>query len=464
MQASPNPPMIEIKQVSKWYGSFQVLDACTTAVAKGEVVVVCGPSGSGKSTLIKTVNALEPFQQGEIIVNGTSVGDPRTNLPKLRSVAGMVFQHFELFPHLSVTENLCLGQVKVLGRGRDEARQRALALLERVGLSAHKDKHPGELSGGQQQRVAIARALSMDPVVMLFDEPTSALDPEMVNEVLDVMTDLAGEGMTMMVVTHEMGFARRVADRVIFMDGGKIVEDCPKEQFFGNVESVRRARVSFFQNSPALKVMTEQTFAPRPANAVDLRSDTVTLPTEAMYERMRGAPIGDDALDGDPTVRELEAYVAAQLGKQAGLFVPSCTMANLLAVLAQTQRNEQVILESTAHMYTSERGAAAFTGVFYHCVPGADGAMDLNRLEEALLTEGMRLKTSLVAMETTHNNAGGTVLPLDHMRSVYGMANNRGISVHLDGARMYNAAVALGVTPLDIAQHADTVSLCLSRA
>ena len=210
--------------------------------------------------------------------------------------------------------------------------------------------------------------------------------------------------------------------------------------------------------------MTEHTSAPCPANAVDLRSDTVTLPTEAMYERMRGAPIGDDALDGDPTVRELEAYVAAQLGKQAGLFVPSCTMANLLAVLAQTQRNEQVILESTAHMYTSERGAATFTGVFYHCVPGADGAMDLNWLEEALLTEGMRLKTSLVAMETTHNNAGGTVLPLDHMRSVYGMANSRGISVHLDGARMYNAAVALGVTPLEIAQHADTVSLCLSRA
>jgi glutamate/aspartate transport system ATP-binding protein len=205
-------------------------------VGRGEVVVVCGPSGSGKSTLIKTVNALEPFQKGEIQVNGISVGDPRTNLPKLRAVAGMVFQHFELFPHLSVTENLCLGQLKVLKRGKDEARQRALALLERVGLSAHKDKHPGELSGGQQQRVAIARALSMDPVVMLFDEPTSALDPEMVNEVLDVMTDLAAEGMTMMVVTHEMGFARRVADRVIFMDGGKIVEDCDKEQFFGDVE------------------------------------------------------------------------------------------------------------------------------------------------------------------------------------------------------------------------------------
>ncbi len=236
MQSSSNPPMIEIRQVSKWYGDFQVLDDCSTTVRRGEVVVVCGPSGSGKSTLIKTVNALEPFQKGEIVVNGVSVGDPRTNLPKLRAVAGMVFQHFELFPHLSVTENLCLGQIKVLKRGKDEARQRALALLDRVGLSAHKDKHPGELSGGQQQRVAIARALSMDPVVMLFDEPTSALDPEMVNEVLDVMTDLAGEGMTMMVVTHEMGFARRVADRVIFMDGGKIVEDCQKEQFFGNVE------------------------------------------------------------------------------------------------------------------------------------------------------------------------------------------------------------------------------------
>jgi len=236
MQDTSQPPMIAIRQVSKWYGDFQVLDDCSTSVGRGEVVVICGPSGSGKSTLIKTVNALEPFQKGDIEVNGISVGDPRTNLPKLRAVAGMVFQHFELFPHLSVTENLCLGQIKVLKRGKDEARQRALALLDRVGLSAHKDKHPGELSGGQQQRVAIARALSMDPVVMLFDEPTSALDPEMVNEVLDVMTDLAGDGMTMMVVTHEMGFARRVADRVIFMDGGKIVEDCAKEQFFGNVE------------------------------------------------------------------------------------------------------------------------------------------------------------------------------------------------------------------------------------
>jgi len=237
--------MIDIKNVSKWYGDFQVLDDCTTRVDKGEVVVVCGPSGSGKSTLIKTVNALEPFQKGEIIVNGISVGDKRTNLPRLRAVAGMVFQHFELFPHLSVTENLCLGQTKVLKRSADVARARAHELLERVGLSAHRDKYPGALSGGQQQRVAIARALSMDPVVMLFDEPTSALDPEMVKEVLDVMTDLAREGMTMMVVTHEMGFARRVADRVIFMDAGRIVEDCPKDQFFGDI-SLRAPRAQQF--------------------------------------------------------------------------------------------------------------------------------------------------------------------------------------------------------------------------
>lgn len=237
--------MIEINNISKWYGDFQVLNDCTTRVAKGEVVVVCGPSGSGKSTLIKTVNALEPFEQGSITVNGISVGDSRTNLPRLRSIAGMVFQHFELFPHLTVTENLCLGQVKVLKRSRAEATERALALLDRVGLSVHKDKFPGNLSGGQQQRVAIARALSMDPVVMLFDEPTSALDPEMVKEVLDVMTDLASEGMTMMVVTHEMGFARRVADRVIFMDEGKIVEDCPKDEFFGDV-SLRAERTQLF--------------------------------------------------------------------------------------------------------------------------------------------------------------------------------------------------------------------------
>jgi glutamate/aspartate transport system ATP-binding protein len=228
--------MIEIKNVSKWYGSFQVLTDCTTSIAKGEVVVVCGPSGSGKSTLIKTVNALEPIQKGDIVVDGISVANPKTDLPKLRSRVGMVFQHFELFPHLTVTENLTLAQVKVLKRGKEEARVRALKLLDRVGLQAHKDKFPGQLSGGQQQRVAIARALSMDPIAMLFDEPTSALDPEMVNEVLDVMVDLAKEGMTMMVVTHEMGFARKVAHRVIFMDAGKIVEDCSKEAFFSSTE------------------------------------------------------------------------------------------------------------------------------------------------------------------------------------------------------------------------------------
>jgi glutamate/aspartate transport system ATP-binding protein len=226
--------MIDIKDVSKWYGTFQVLTDCTTAIKKGEVVVVCGPSGSGKSTLIKTVNALEPFQKGDIVVDGTSISDPKTNLPKLRSRVGMVFQHFELFPHLTVTENLTLAQIKVLGRTQSDALARGMKMLDRVGLSAHKDKYPGQLSGGQQQRVAIARALSMDPIVMLFDEPTSALDPEMVGEVLDVMVALAQEGMTMMVVTHEMGFARKVSHRVIFMDAGKIVEDCTRDEFFGN--------------------------------------------------------------------------------------------------------------------------------------------------------------------------------------------------------------------------------------
>jgi glutamate/aspartate transport system ATP-binding protein len=228
--------MIEIKNVSKWYGSFQVLTDCTTAIQKGEVVVVCGPSGSGKSTLIKTVNALEPFQKGDVVVDGISISDPKTDLPKLRARVGMVFQHFELFPHLTVTENLTLAQIKVLGRSQDEAKTRGLKMLDRVGLMVHKDKFPGQLSGGQQQRVAIARALSMDPIVMLFDEPTSALDPEMVGEVLDVMVLLAKEGMTMMVVTHEMGFARKVSHRVVFMDMGKIVEDCKKEDFFGSPE------------------------------------------------------------------------------------------------------------------------------------------------------------------------------------------------------------------------------------
>ncbi|HEY2989480.1 MAG TPA: amino acid ABC transporter ATP-binding protein [Candidatus Binatia bacterium] len=231
--------MISMDNVSKWYGQFQVLTDCTTKVEKGEVIVVCGPSGSGKSTLIKCVNALEPFQKGTITVNGVSVGDPKTDLPKLRAHVGMVFQHFELFPHLSIKENLSLAQMKVLGRNKDEALKRGLKLLDRVGLMEQKDKFPGQLSGGQQQRVAIARALSMDPICMLFDEPTSALDPEMINEVLDVMVQLAKEGMTMMVVTHEMGFARKVAHRVIFMDQGKIVEDAKKEDFFGKPRSER---------------------------------------------------------------------------------------------------------------------------------------------------------------------------------------------------------------------------------
>jgi glutamate/aspartate transport system ATP-binding protein len=231
--------MIEIINVSKWYGSFQVLTDCTTKVEKGEVIVVCGPSGSGKSTLIKTVNALEPFQKGDIVVDGTKINDPKTDLPKLRARVGMVFQNFELFPHLTITQNLTLGQVKVLGRKQEEAVTRGLKLLDRVGLIEQKDKFPGQLSGGQQQRVAIARALSMDPICMLFDEPTSALDPEMVNEVLDVMVALAKEGMTMMVVTHEMGFARKVANRVIFMDQGRIVEDASKDDFFGQPRSER---------------------------------------------------------------------------------------------------------------------------------------------------------------------------------------------------------------------------------
>jgi glutamate/aspartate transport system ATP-binding protein len=231
--------MIEMKDVSKWYGTFQVLKDCTTNVQKGEVIVVCGPSGSGKSTLIKVVNALEPFQKGDIVVDGIQVNDPKTDLPKLRARVGMVFQNFELFPHMTVIENLTIGQIKVLGRTEDEAVTRGLKYLDRVGLISQKDKFPGQLSGGQQQRVAIARALSMDPICMLFDEPTSALDPEMVNEVLDVMVGLAKEGMTMMVVTHEMGFARKVAHRVIFMDQGSIVEDASKEDFFGKPRSER---------------------------------------------------------------------------------------------------------------------------------------------------------------------------------------------------------------------------------
>jgi glutamate/aspartate transport system ATP-binding protein len=231
--------MITLSHVNKWYQAFQVLKDCSAEVAKGEVVVVCGPSGSGKSTLIKCVNGLEPFQQGTITVADISVGDRKTDLPKLRARIGMVFQHFELFPHLTVMRNLVLAQVKVLGRGRQESEQRGMRLLDRVGLREHAAKFPGQLSGGQQQRVAIARALAMDPIAMLFDEPTSALDPEMINEVLDVMVALAKDGMTMMVVTHEMGFARKVAHRVVFMDEGRIVEDAPTAEFFNQPRSDR---------------------------------------------------------------------------------------------------------------------------------------------------------------------------------------------------------------------------------
>ena len=245
-------PMIEIQHISKWYGDFQVLTDCTTSIEKGEVVVVCGPSGSGKSTLIKTVNALEPFQEGNIIVDGTLLKDPKTNLDQFRSRVGMVFQHFELFPHMTVLENLTLGQIKVLNRSKEEAKKKALQYLDRVGLTAHKDKFPGQLSGGQQQRVAIARGLCMDPVCMLFDEPTSALDPEMVGEVLDVMTQLAKEGMTMMCVTHEMGFARKVSSRVIFMDQGKILEDCPTQDFFNKPEERHERTKNFLDKISAV--------------------------------------------------------------------------------------------------------------------------------------------------------------------------------------------------------------------
>jgi glutamate/aspartate transport system ATP-binding protein len=231
--------MIEIKNANKWYGDFQVLSDCSTSVNKGEVVVVCGPSGSGKSTLIKCVNGLEPIDDGDIIVEGIKVNDKKTDLNQLRARIGMVFQNFELFPHMSAIENVKLGQLKVLGRSAAEAEEKARALLERVGLSEHAQKYPSQLSGGQQQRVAIARGLAMNPIAMLFDEPTSALDPEMINDVLDVMVELAEEGMTMMVVTHEMGFAQKVANRVVFMDEGKIVEDSPKDEFFGSPRSDR---------------------------------------------------------------------------------------------------------------------------------------------------------------------------------------------------------------------------------
>ncbi|EFL91909.1 ATPase component of glutamate ABC transporter [Candidatus Regiella insecticola LSR1] len=231
--------MISLENVSKWYDNFQVLINCSTEVKKGEVVVVCGPSGSGKSTLIKTVNALEPIQKGNITVNGISINDKNINLAQLRSKIGMVFQHFELFPHLSIIQNLTLAQMKVLKRNKTISYEKGTQLLDRVGLASHAEKFSAQLSGGQQQRVAIARALCMDPIAILFDEPTSALDPEMINEVLNVMVELADEGMTMMVVTHEMDFARKVADRVIFMDEGRIVEDSNKNDFFNYPKSDR---------------------------------------------------------------------------------------------------------------------------------------------------------------------------------------------------------------------------------
>lgn len=231
--------MIEVENVSKWYGDFQVLKDCSLHVDPGEVVVVCGPSGSGKSTLIKCINALEPVDRGRIVVGGREVTSRKTNLPQLRAHIGMVFQHFELFPHKSVTENLTLGQVKVLNRSRDEAHDKAMRLLQRVGLEDQADKYPAALSGGQKQRVAIARALAMDPVAMLFDEPTSALDPEMIAEVLEVMVQLAREGMTMIVVTHEMGFASKVAQHIVFMDEAEIVEIDETASFFENPRSDR---------------------------------------------------------------------------------------------------------------------------------------------------------------------------------------------------------------------------------
>jgi glutamate/aspartate transport system ATP-binding protein len=234
-----HPAMIEISHVSKSYGPVQVLKDCSASVARGEVVVICGPSGSGKSTLIKTLNGLESIDAGEIVIGGFRLTPGLTNVKAVRRSVGIVFQHFELFPHLTALGNVVLAQVKVLRRPKDVAEEKARALLRRVGLAEHVTKRPHRLSGGQQQRVAIARALALDPEVMLFDEPTSALDPELVNEVLDVMTDLAGQGMTMLCVTHEMGFARKVANRVCFMEAGRIIEVTPARDFFQAPRSER---------------------------------------------------------------------------------------------------------------------------------------------------------------------------------------------------------------------------------
>jgi ABC-type polar amino acid transport system ATPase subunit len=231
--------MIEIKNISKWFDDFQVLNDINETIEKGQTVVVCGPSGSGKSTLLRCINGLEPYQEGEIVVDGVSLSDPKTNLYKLRANIGMVFQRFELYPHMTAIQNITLAPLKVRKWPKEKAKEKAMALLERVGIPDKADSHPANLSGGQQQRVAIARSLAMEPRYMMFDEPTSALDPEMIQEVLDVMIDLAKEGMTMLVVTHEMGFAREVADEIIFMDFGKIVERGTYEGFFKNPKSER---------------------------------------------------------------------------------------------------------------------------------------------------------------------------------------------------------------------------------
>jgi len=231
--------MIEIKNISKWFGDFQVLTDINETIERGQTVVICGPSGSGKSTLLRCINGLEPYQKGEIIVDGISLSDFKTNLYKLRENIGMVFQRFELYPHMTALQNISLAPMKVRKWSKQKAREKAMALLQRVGIPEKAHAYPANLSGGQQQRVAIARSLAMEPKYMMFDEPTSALDPEMIQEVLDVMIDLAKEGMTMLVVTHEMGFAREVADEIIFMDFGKIVERGTYEEFFKNPKSER---------------------------------------------------------------------------------------------------------------------------------------------------------------------------------------------------------------------------------
>ncbi|HUG55450.1 MAG TPA: amino acid ABC transporter ATP-binding protein [Candidatus Limnocylindrales bacterium] len=232
-------PLIEFAEVHKWFGPLHVLQGVSLSVAEGEVVVIIGPSGSGKSTLIRTVNRLEPIQRGTLVVNGIPVHEPRVDVNRLRRDVGMVFQSFNLFPHLTATENIMLAPMKVRGLSRPAAKERALALLRKVGIPEKADVHPPQLSGGQQQRVAIARALAMEPKIMLFDEPTSALDAEMIREVLDVMRQLAKEGMTMMVVTHEVGFAREASDRVVFMDEGRIIEDSPTAEFFAGAREER---------------------------------------------------------------------------------------------------------------------------------------------------------------------------------------------------------------------------------